>query len=277
MAKILVIDSVESTRSILNDILLMAGHECAFSPDIELGSGIIGKQGFDLIIFNTGTQAESLDDPARSDKVFTGESTELQDVLEGVIFSLTMAVEYRDPYTSSHQSRVADLAVAIAKEVGFSSNDAAGVCMAGKLHDIGKMAIPVALLCKPGRLSEAELDLIRTHPQAGYDILSSIKFPWPLAEIVLQHHERIDGSGYPNGLLGEDMLIESRILGVADVVEAMASHRPYRAALGIDKALEEILSNRGEFYDKGVVDACLCVFKEKGFSFNLEQNRYPLS
>jgi len=192
---------------------------------------------------------------------------ELRKILSGVIYALTMTVEYRDPYTSGHQQRVSKLASTIAKEMGLSKDKIMGIRMAGVLHDIGKIAIPVEILSKPGRLSKTEFELIKNHSQVGYDILKSIKFPWPIAQIVLQHHERIDGFGYPNGLLGKQMLIEAKILGVADVVEAMASHRPYRPALGIDKALEEISINKGKLYDAEVVNACLRVFKDNNFKF----------
>jgi putative nucleotidyltransferase with HDIG domain len=192
---------------------------------------------------------------------------ELRETLKGVIYALTMTVEYRDPYTSGHQQRVSDLAGAMGKEMGFPKDRIMGIRMAGALHDIGKIAIPVEILSKPGRLSKTEFELIKDHSQVGYDILNSIKFPWPLSQIVLQHHERMDGSGYPNGLLGKEILIEARILGIADVVEAMASHRPYRPALGIDKALEEISKNREALYDAEAVDACLILFKDKGFEF----------
>ena len=194
-------------------------------------------------------------------------TAELQETLKGTIFALTMTVEYRDPYTSGHQQRVSDLASAIAKEMGFPEDKIMGIRMAGVLHDIGKIAIPVEILSKPGRLSKTEFELIKNHSQVGYDILNSIKFPWPLSQIVLQHHERMDGSGYPQGLSGENILMEARIMGVADVVEAMASHRPYRPALGIDKALEEISKNREVLYDPEAVDACLMLFKDKGFKF----------
>ena len=194
-------------------------------------------------------------------------TAELQETLRGVIYALTMTIEYKDPYTAGHQQRVSDLAHAIAKEMGFSRDKIMGIRMAGVLHDIGKIAIPVEILSKPGRLSKTEFELIKNHSQVGCDILKSIKFPWPLSQIVLQHHERMDGSGYPNGLLGKEILIEAKILGVADVVEAMASHRPYRPALGIDKALEEISNNKGKLYDAEAVNACLKIFKEKEFKF----------
>jgi len=137
--------------------------------------------------------------------------------------------------------------------------------MAGGLHDIGKIYVPSEILSKPGKITEVEYNIIKTHPQVGYDILKSIDFPWPIAEIVLQHHERLDGSGYPNGLKGKDILLEAKILAVADVIEAMATHRPYRAALSIEEALNEIKSNRGKLYDSKVVNACLTIFKNKSF------------
>jgi HD-GYP domain-containing protein (c-di-GMP phosphodiesterase class II) len=139
--------------------------------------------------------------------------------------------------------------------------------MAADIHDVGKIYIPAEILSKPGQLTEIEYSIIKTHPQVGYDILKSIEFPWPLAEIVYQHHERLNGTGYPNGLSGENILLEARIMCVADVVEAMSSHRPYRPARGIDKALDEILKNRGILYDSRVVDICIKLFKEKQFSF----------
>ena len=194
-------------------------------------------------------------------------TAELQKTLEGTIFALTMTVEYRDPYTAGHQQRVSDLASAIAKEMAFPKDKIMGIRTAGVLHDIGKVAIPVEILSKPGRLSKTEFELIKNHSQVGYDILNPIKFPWPVSQIVLQHHERMNGSGYPNGLSGKEILIEAKILGVADVVEAMASHRPYRPALGIDKALEEISINKGKLYDIEAANVCLKIFKDKKFEF----------
>ena len=178
-----------------------------------------------------------------------------------------MGVSIRDPYTAGHQRRVTKLACAIAKEIGLTKEQIEGLRVAAIIHDIGKINIASEILSKPGRLTKLEFEMIKTHPQTGYEILKEIEFPWPVAQIVLQHHERMNGSGYPQGLSGKDILIEARILGVADVVEAMASYRPYRPALGIDKALEEILNNKGVLYDPDVVDACLKVFTEKGFKF----------
>ncbi|MBU4388277.1 MAG: HD-GYP domain-containing protein [Proteobacteria bacterium] len=173
----------------------------------------------------------------------------------------------RDLYRDRHQKRVSQLACAMAREMSLPEEQIEGIRVAGIIHDIGKISVPMEILSKPGRITESEFDIVKNHAQAGYDILKSIKFPWPIAQIVLQHHERMDGSGYPQGLSGEDILLEARILGLADIVEAMASHRPYRPALGIDKALEEISINKGKLYDAEVVNACLRVFKDKGFRF----------
>jgi len=190
---------------------------------------------------------------------------DLRKALGGTIDAMALTVETRDPYTAGHQRRVSNLARGIATEMGVSKGQIQGVRMAGVIHDIGKISVPGEILSKPGNISQNELGIIKEHPQVGYNILKTVDFPWPIARIVLQHHERMDGSGYPNGISGENILLEARILAVADVVEAMASHRPYRAALGINLALNEISKNRGSFYDSEVVDACLRLFNEKGY------------
>jgi putative nucleotidyltransferase with HDIG domain len=189
----------------------------------------------------------------------------LRKTLHGTIQAMAMMVEARDPYTAGHQRRVADLARAIAQEMGASQDEVDGVRIAGMIHDIGKISVPAEILSKPGRLSNIEFSLIKVHAEAGYGILKEIDFPWPIATIVLQHHERIDGSGYPAGLKGSQILIEAQMLAVADVVESMASHRPYRPGLGIDAALEEIEKNRCICYDANVADACLRLFRGKGY------------
>jgi putative nucleotidyltransferase with HDIG domain len=168
----------------------------------------------------------------------------------------------RDPYTAGHQERVAHLACAIAGKIGLSEERVEGLRVAGLLHDVGKVSVPAEILSKPMTLTPAEFDLIKAHPQTGYEILKGIDFSWPVAEIVLEHHERLDGSGYPRGLKGEAISLEAKILAVADIVEAMSSHRPYRAALGTDKALEAITKDKGTLYDPGVVDACVELFAE---------------
>ncbi len=196
-----------------------------------------------------------------------GTLKKLRRALGATIQAMALTVETRDAYTAGHQQRMTDLGRAIAKEMKLSKDQIDGIRMAGTIHDIGKIGVPAEILNKPTRLADIEFNLIKIHPLVGYNILKQIEFPWPVAEIVLQHHERMNGSGYPHGLSGEDILLEARMLGVADVVEAMASHRPYRPALGIDKALEEISKNRGTLYDSQVVDACVKLFREKEFKF----------
>jgi len=181
---------------------------------------------------------------------------------------MVSAIEMRDPYTAGHQLRVANLAGAIAADMELPQDTIDGVRMAGSIHDIGKISIPSEILSKPTKLTDLEFSLIKEHSQSGYDMLRDVESPWPLAEIVHQHHERMDGSGYPANLKGDEILLEARILAVADVVEAMASHRPYREALGIEAALEEIGKNRGVFYDSAVVDACLGLFRKKNYQFS---------
>ncbi|MBW2307250.1 MAG: HD domain-containing protein [Deltaproteobacteria bacterium] len=189
----------------------------------------------------------------------------LRKALGGAIQAIALTVEKRDAYTAGHQRRVANLARTIAKEMGLSNYRIDGIRMAGVIHDLGKIAVPGEILSKPGQLNDNEFSLIKAHPQVGYGILKEIDFPWPVAQIVLQHHERMDGSGYPHRLSGEDIILEARIMAVADVVEAMASHRPYRPALGIKEALKEISQNSGTQYDAKIVDVCRKLFTEKGF------------
>jgi len=190
---------------------------------------------------------------------------QLQDRLEDTVRAIATIAEMRDPYTAGHQVRVADLAAAIATHMELSAEQVHAIHLAGVVHDLGKIQIPAEILSKPGRITDIEFSLIKVHPQAGYDILKDIAFPWPIAQMVLQHHERLDGSGYPQGLKGDAILLEARILSVADVVEAMSSHRPYRPDLGIEVALAEITKQRGVHYDPQVVDACLAVFREQGY------------
>jgi PAS domain S-box-containing protein/putative nucleotidyltransferase with HDIG domain len=191
---------------------------------------------------------------------------QLRKALGGTVLAIALVVESKDPYTAGHQRRVADISRAIATEMGLSQDQIEGIRMAGIIHDIGKVSVPAEILSMPRKLTDLEFSLIKTHAQSGYEILKDIEFPWPIARMVLEHHERMNGSGYPNGLTGDKLLPESRILAVADVVEAMATYRPYRAALGLSAALEEIAKNRGILYDPEAVDACLRLFREKGFS-----------
>jgi PAS domain S-box-containing protein len=189
----------------------------------------------------------------------------IRKALGATVQAMAVTVETRDPYTAGHQRRVADLARSIATEMNLPADQIDGIRMAAIIHDLGKISVPAEILSKPTKLTALEFSLIKTHAQSGYDILKDIDFPWPIARIVLEHHERINGSGYPNGLIAEEALLESQILAVADVVESMASHRPYRPALGIDAALKEIENNRGTLYDNAVADACLRLFREKGY------------
>ncbi len=194
---------------------------------------------------------------------------QLEKSIEGTISTISFMAEMRDPYTGGHQQRVAHLSRAIAEEMEYPYEQVQGIYIAAMVHDIGKVAVPIEILFKPGRLTELDMQYIRMHPVAGYDILKMIEFRWPIAEIVLQHHERLDGSGYPEGLEGKYILSESRILGVADVVESIATNRPYRGALGIDLAIDEITSNSGTLYDERVVEACVHVLQQKEFQFDM--------
>ncbi|MDI9370547.1 MAG: HD-GYP domain-containing protein, partial [Synergistota bacterium] len=198
----------------------------------------------------------------------------LEDTFTDVIRTMGQIVGKKDPYTIEHQERVADLALELGRRLGLDEDRCEGLHIAGLVHDIGKIEIPSEILSKPGKLSKMEFELIKTHAESGYDILSEVDFPWPVADIARQHHERLDGSGYPGGLKGNEVLLEARIVAVADVVESMMSHRPYRPSLGMEAALEEICSKRGVLYDPDVVDACLELFAERP-DFLEEGDRWP--
>jgi len=191
----------------------------------------------------------------------------LQKFIEGTAYIIMKVVETRDPYSIGRQQRVSKLATAIAQEMKLPQDKIEGIRIASLVHDIGKVNLPTEIVSKPGKLIEVEFNLIRNYPKVGYDILKKVDFPWPIAEIVLQHQEKIDGSGYPRGLKGDEILIEAKILGVANVVEAMSSYKSYRSALSIDEALAEISKNKNILFDPEVVDVCLKLFKEKGFKF----------
>jgi PAS domain S-box-containing protein len=190
--------------------------------------------------------------------------------LRETIKAMALTVEMKDPYTSGHQRRVADLACAIAREMDLPEEEIDGIRVIGTIHDIGKICVPSEILSKPGKITEAEFRIIKEHSKTGYDILKGIDFPWPVAQAVLQHHERLNGSGYPNQLSGENIIREAKVIAVSDVVEAMSSHRPYRPSLGIESALDEIAEKKGILYDSEAVDACLRLFKEKRFVFDAE-------
>lgn len=204
-------------------------------------------------------------DRKRAEEALLDATERLKESLAGTVQIISTVAEARDPYTAGHQRRSSDLARMIASEMGLPPDRVDFTRVAASIHDIGKVAVPSEILSKPAKLTDIEFTLVKSHPQAGYDILRDIEFPWPVAEAILQHHERVDGSGYPNGMKGDEILLEARILAVADVVEAIASHRPYRSARGIDAALEEISKNRGILYDPDAVDACLKLFREKHY------------
>lgn len=192
----------------------------------------------------------------------------IKQVFSNTIVTLASALELRDSFTAGHQRRVADLACAMGQELGLPEARIEILRLAALVHDIGKIGVPTEILVKPGKLGEFELNLIKFHAQMGFDILKPMEFPWPIADMVYQHHERMNGSGYPQGLMGAEICLEARIIGVADVVEAMSAHRPYRPALGLTAALAEIAQNRGNLYDEKVADACTGLFTEKGFKFD---------
>ena len=206
--------------------------------------------------------------PSLQEEVLESELAQLKSYFIGLVKVFSTAMEMQDPYATGHQRRVAQLGVALAEEMGFTSDRVAGLKIAALLHDIGKIAIPSYIFDKTGRLSIVESKIIKIHPELGYDLLKDIEFPWPVAQAVLQHHERWNGSGYPNGISANDIIVEARIIAVADVVEAMLSPRPYGIAVEIDEALEEVYKEREILYDPQVVDACLKLFVEKGFKFD---------
>jgi PAS domain S-box-containing protein/putative nucleotidyltransferase with HDIG domain len=197
-----------------------------------------------------------------AEQVTQRHALQLETALIETIEAVATMVELKDPYTAGHERSVGDIAAAIGQELGLDSEQVKGLRYAGYVHDIGKIAIPTELLSKPGKLTLHEFELIKTHAQQGYDVLKDIKFPWPIARAILEHHERLDGSGYPRGLRGEEISLEARILAVADTVEAMSSHRPYRPALGLDAALREIEGQAGKRYDAQVAAACLRLFRQ---------------
>jgi PAS domain S-box-containing protein/putative nucleotidyltransferase with HDIG domain len=226
------------------------------------GAPILGENGH---ISDVVFTIDDVTEQRRAEEKIKETIEQLRKNISDTIRAMAMIVEQRDPYTAGHQGRVAKLAVAMAQDMNLSEDQIGGIWMTGMIHDIGKMNIPAEILSKPTKLSDIELKLIKSHAESGYKILETIAFPFPVAKISYQHHERIDGSGYPQGLKGNEILLESQIIGVADVVEAMASHRPYRPALGIDKALQEIEKNKGILYDNAIADTCLRLFREKGF------------
>ena len=230
---------------------------------VEVKSRIIKAGGRKLML----SVIHDITERKRTEEELRQTSERLQRAIEGTINAVALTTEFRDPYTAGHQHRVAKLACVIARELGLPEEQIEGVRVAGTLHDIGKIYVPAEILSRPGRLRQNEINLVKDHAQVGYDLLNKIEFPWPVARIVFQHHERMDGSGYPLGISDGEILIEAQIMGVADVVEAMASHRPYRPALSVEEALLEILQQKGVLYSPDVVEACIKLFTKKGFTF----------
>jgi putative two-component system response regulator len=265
-------DGIELTASIkaLNgpDVIMMTGYakDLSYGDAVAKGASDFIQKPFELkemLIRLKRVLRERAMRAELKDRV-----GQLMTALEGVVQALSMSIEARDPYTAGHQRRVAELAVEIAGKMELSEDLVAGIRMAGVIHDLGKIALPAEILSKPSRLSDLEFSMIKTHPEVGYNILKEISFPWPVAETVYQHHERINGSGYPRGLTGDEIILEARIMAVADVVEAIASHRPYRPALGIGTAVKEISQNAGIFYDPDVVEVCLDIIGKREFQFS---------
>jgi putative nucleotidyltransferase with HDIG domain len=231
---------------------------------------LVDRRTAELVRVNDELNGKVLE-TRRSEDLLQSTLERLEKSLEGTFQALAATLERRDPYMSGHQQRVTSLAVAIAREMSLSWDQIEGLRFAGLVHDIGKITMPLEITAKPGRLTKSEYQFVKDHPRSGFEMLKDIALPWPVAHIVLQHHERLDGSGYPEGLAGEAILPQARILAVADVVEAVCSLRPYRPALGLEKALEEVRKGRGFRYDHRVVDACLKLFREKRFSFKKDE------
>jgi putative nucleotidyltransferase with HDIG domain/PAS domain S-box-containing protein len=270
----------QTTRQPLLDIEAMVREPHALLPFSDSGV-LVGRHGAELPIDLSATCIQSpagdffgialvfrdVSERRKTEEALKQSVCNLRRTLEETVKALAVTAEKRDPYTAGHQQRVAKLASAIAEKLGLDPDRIDGLRVASLLHDIGKIYVPAEILAKPARLTRVEMELMKTHSEVGYDILKSVSFPWPVAEMVLQHHERMDGRGYPAGFSGDEIIYEARIIMVADVIEAMSSHRPYRAALGVDIALEEITKNCGQRYDAATVDACLELFASADFSF----------
>ena len=239
-------------------------------PSVVNVAALRNREGDLIGIVETVTDVSIL---KRTQRELIKSHERLRKAMGGIIQAMSLTIEKRDPYTAGHQRRVAKLCRAIGSEMKLEWECIQGLRMAAAIHDLGKINVPAAILNKPGVLSEHEIAIIRQHPQTAYEILKGIEFPWPIARSIHQHHERLDGSGYPQGLKGEQIILEARILAVADVVEAISNFRPYRQGLGIDQALMEIEKGRGIHYDPAVVDICLKVFSEWGFDFTTKYKR----
>jgi PAS domain S-box-containing protein len=269
LKSILNMDSPEKRRKELS-LLATDGKQVPIYLSVNK-VGLVGTDEIFCIVTTDLTEEKQIEEIVTAKKMALAAlkaSLELEKSLEESIKSIAYTVESRDEYTAGHMKRVGQLSSAIARELGLPEDTIHGIELASTIHDVGKIAIPVEILTKPGKLSKVEFMLVQTHVEAGYDIIKNIEFPWPIARMILEHHERMDGSGYPQGLKGDEMLLGSRIIAVSDVIEAMSTHRPYRFVLGIDAALAEIKQHRGTLYDAQVVDACLKLFAEKRFAFS---------
>lgn len=254
-------------QAIREPLLMEAGEHCKIhnqAPWVVTVTPIMDEQGQFAGLLEKAADAVILH---RFKAELAASHGRMRKTMGAIIQAMSMTIEKRDPYTAGHQRRTAKLCRAIATELDFSWERIQGLRMAAAIHDLGKIHVPAAILNKPGAMSEHEMAIIRMHPHTAFDILKGIHFPWPLAEIIYQHHERMDGSGYPRQLQGDQILLEARILSVADVVESMSSFRPYRPALGLEQATEELRRHRGTMYDAQVVDACIRLLTEKGFDF----------
>jgi len=252
----------EENGEVFGTLGIYAAEPDAFDVDeTALLTELSEDLAFGILTLRTRRERSQL----QEERLRTGER--LKRALVGTIQAVALTVEKRDPYTAGHQGRVAQLCIAVGRELGWEPERIEGMRLGALIHDIGKISVPAEILNRPGRLSAPEFEIIRSHPEVGYDIVKDVQFPWPVAQMIRQHHERLDGSGYPAGLKGGQIIPEARILAVADVVEAIASHRPYRPARGLEAALEEVEKNRDRYYDPAAVDACLRLFREKGFCF----------
>lgn len=254
------------------DVMIMTGYVEDFSYEniVGIGASDFIQKPVGLVEFVARLRRVLLERATRAERnqAIAALETNLaksQRAMEGIIQAIAATVEMRDPYTSGHQERVAGLACAIAESMALPADKVYGLRMAAVLHDLGKIAVPAEILTRPGRLNDLEYAIIKNHAQYGYDILKKIEFPWPLAEIVRQHHERLDGSGYPLGLKGAQIILEARILAVADVVETISSHRPYRPSLGLNQAINELNKNKGTLYDPDAADACIAIVSKRNF------------
>lgn len=253
------------------DGLQVGEHSASFEVRCRRPDGTIVELGVQGVVvdfegeLSTIGMAQDIGEHKRAQAEIKSYIHRLETTTEATLRAVALMVEQRDPYTAGHQQRVGDLATAIGAEMGLPEATVKGLRLTGYVHDIGKISLPAELLAKPGHLSRLEFELIKTHAQAGYDILKDVDFPWPVADVILQHHERPDGSGYPRQLKGDQIILEARVMAVADVVEAMASHRPYRPGLGLECALAEIDAGRATLYDTGVADACLRLFRDKAY------------